>query len=75
MPTGDEADLKRRAMAAYFKTGGIDQPSQGGQVLIVGGLQYVLLSSGGRILAVYRVDTVGRLKRLKRWPKEIDAAA
>lgn len=68
----DDDDLKRRAFAAYFKSGGTDQPSGQSGVLDVDGLRYVRLFSGGRMLAVYRVDTVGRLKRLKRWPKALD---
>lgn len=65
-------DLKRRAFAAYFKAGGTDQPSSQSGVMDVEGLRYVRLFSAGRMLAVYRVDTVGRLKRLKRWPKPLD---
>lgn len=67
----DEDDLRRRAMAAYFRGGGTRQPSGGGSVHEVNGLWYVLLSSGGEVYAVYRVDSVGRLKRLKRWPKTL----
>ena len=68
----DDDDLKRRALSAYFKSGGIDQPSSQSGVIDVDGLRYVRLFSAGRMLAVYRVDTVGRLKRLKRWPKALD---
>lgn len=75
MPPGDDDDLKRRAFAAYFKSGAVDQPSGSSGVEIVDGLKYVHLHAGRRTLAVYRVDTVGRLKRLKRWPNELDAGA
>lgn len=68
----DDDDLKRRAFAAYFKSGATDQPSGQSGVAIVDGLKYVRLHSGPKMLAVYRVDTVGRLKRLKRWPKALD---
>ncbi len=72
MPPGDEEDLRRRAFSAYFRTGAVNQPSGSSGVVIVQGLKYVHLHNGGGTLAVYRVDTVGRLKRLKRWPKGID---
>lgn len=68
----DEEDLKRRALSAYFKSGGTHQPSSASGVMDVDGLRYVRLFAAGRMLAVYRVDTVGRLKRLKRWPKALD---
>jgi hypothetical protein len=67
-------DLQRRAFAAYFRTGGFDQPSgpSGEPYTASNGKTYVPLYNGGGLLAVYRVDTVGRLKRLKRWPKQLD---
>lgn len=68
----DDDDLKRRALSAYFKSGGVDQPSNQSGVMDVDGLRYVRLFSAGQMLAVYRVDTVGRLKRLKRWPKALN---
>jgi hypothetical protein len=67
----DEKDLLRRAFAAYFRSGGTDQPANTSAVREVAGLHYVHLSNANGTLAVYRVDTEGRLKRLKRWPKEI----
>jgi hypothetical protein len=75
MPPGDDDDLRRRAFAAYFKAGATDQPSNQSGVEVVGGLKYVHLRSAGRTLAVYRVENVGRLKRLRRWPKELDGLA
>lgn len=71
MPTGDDEDLLRRAMAAYFRSGATQQPSNQSGVVLHGGLKYVHLWSGSETLAVYRVDTVGRLKRLKRWPRDL----
>lgn len=68
-------DLRRRAFAAYFRSGATAQPSSSSGVVAAGGLKYVHLFAGGKTLAVYRVDTVGRLKRLKRWPRAIDANA
>jgi hypothetical protein len=65
-------DLLRRALAAYFKSGGQDQPAGDSGVKSVDGLDYVRLKNVGGTLAVFRVDTVGRLKRLKRYPKALD---
>jgi len=67
-------DLQRRALAAYFRSGGFDLPSgsSGEPYMATNGKTYVPLYNGARMIAVYRLDTVGRLKRLRRWPKEID---
>lgn len=68
----DDQDIMRRAMAAYFKSGAIDQPASSiSQVESIGELHYAVLRNGGGTLAVYRVRNDGMLKRLKRWPKEI----
>ena len=69
----DEDDFKRRAFAAYFRTGGTEQPSNKSGVVHAGNLDYVRLFNVNGTLAVYRIDTVGRLKRLKRWPRELEA--
>lgn len=38
-----------------------------------GGLDYIVLRNLGGVLAVYRVLPISRtLKRLKRWPKEVE---
>jgi hypothetical protein len=72
------ADLERRAFAAYFRTaardGGIvDQPSSPEVWRDDTGRQYVVLP-GGRgpgPCADYRVRNDGMLKRLKRWPSNL----
>ena len=72
-----DADLERRALAAYFRaarTNGvtaIDQPSGGAGVVEHDGKLYVVLSNVRGTLAVYRVRGSGALKRLRRWPPEV----
>ena len=68
----DDIDLRRRAFAAYFRTGGSDQPAKESGVMVVNGKRYVHLFSTRGTLAVYRVENIGRLKRLRRWPKELE---
>ena len=74
--TSDD-DLKRRALAAWFRTTEpdgalhIDQPTGGGDVVEHDGKLYVVLSNVRGTLAVYRVRTSGQLKRLRRWPAEV----
>jgi hypothetical protein len=64
----------RRALAAYFRTGGRDQPATGlSDEYEVNGREYVRLANVQGILAVYRVKPEGFLRRLKRWPKELEA--
>lgn len=66
-------ELLQRAMAAYFRGGGTDQPGRTESgVETVGELQYVVLRNVRGVLAVYRVRNDGMLKGLKRWPKELD---
>ena len=70
MANTDEA--LRRAFAAYFRTGGNEQPSQeSSEAITHEGLQYVVLRNVSGLLAVYRVRNDGMLKRLKRWPHSL----
>ena len=69
----------QRAFAAYFRYNPhgyiLDQPARypTSGPAEHGGKRYIVLRSGDRALAVYRVRTSGALKRLQRWPKEIEA--
>jgi hypothetical protein len=63
-------DLTRRALAAYFRSGGFDVPD-GADVAEHDGRLYVVLSHASGILAVYRVRGSGALRRMKRWPPEV----
>jgi len=69
----DEDDIKRRAFKAYFKRFGecADQPSSDVGFFEIAGKDYVVLSNVNGILAVYRICNDGRLKFLKKYPKEI----
>lgn len=72
--TADDASLCRRAMAAYFRTPDSvspAQPSGGGAVTEHDGRLYVVLQNVGGVLAVYRVQNDGILRRMKRWPREV----
>jgi hypothetical protein len=66
----DEQDVTRRALAAYFRSGGIDQPANSG-VIEYNGKAYVVLENFNGILAVYRIRNDGMLKRLRRWPTDL----
>lgn len=65
-------DYGPRAMAAYFRTGAADQPSNSVMQYTVGGKIYVVLENVNGILAVYRIKPDGYLKGLRRWPAVID---
>lgn len=60
-------ELQRRALTAYFETGGDEMPSEP-KVHRIAGKQYVSLWRKGKILACYRVRNDGKLKRLVRLP-------
>jgi hypothetical protein len=67
------ADLVRRAMAAWFKSGGTEVPSEASGVKMRLGLAYVVLHGAGGLLAVYRVrpDNLA-LRVMKRWPASVE---
>jgi hypothetical protein len=69
--SGHDADLVRRALAAWFRSGMMEQPTR----FSVGefkGRRYVVLRTDAWILGVYRVRNDGMLKRLRRWPPEAE---
>lgn len=63
-------DVRRRALSAYYTSGGDQIPST---VATLGlrGKRYVVLRRAGRVLACYRVRNDGKLKRLIRIPTGI----
>jgi len=66
-------DMVKRAMAAWFRSGGTDQPgTSDSDVREHAGKEYVVLGNVNGILAVYRIKNDGFLKHLKRWPKAIE---
>ncbi len=69
----DKSDLLRRAMSAWFRSGATDQPSKSSGFVEHGSKPYVVLGNVNGILAVYRVRNDGMLKRLRRWPSELEA--
>jgi len=61
-----------RALSAYFKTDGGDQPALGESgVTSLNDKSYVVLRNVRGVLAVYRIQNSGQLRRLKRPPKEL----
>jgi hypothetical protein len=64
-------DEVERAFGEWFRSGGIDQPSNSSSMAAHAGRKYVVLDNANGILAVYRVRNDGALRRLKRWPREL----
>ena len=77
----DRAGLIMRAFKAYkrsidafsYEDAGFDQwPSPThSHTDWMGGVTYILLNYPDGIVAVYRLDSRRKLKRMKRWPKEL----
>ena len=63
-----------RAYAAYFRSGGVEQPSNGSDVIVFGGKTYVVLRNRRGILALYRLLRSGQLRRLRRYPVGLEKA-
>ena len=72
----DDDDLMRRAWAAYFQYSGGLSPAQPSRrncsIEEVKGKTYIALRNNSDLLAAYRVRNDGMLKRLKRWPAELE---
>ena len=61
-------DLQRRALTAYFDSGGDEMPGEP-RVHRIKGKRYVSLWRRGKMLVCYRVRNDGKLKRLVRVPE------
>lgn len=75
-PTGDPLV---RAFSAYFANRGgfeeasLDQPAMAlSEIVVNHGRSYAVLRNSHRTLAVYRIRTDGYLRRLRRWPEELE---
>ena len=66
-------DYLARAFAAFLREPGAVQPSGSTSRIedTPNGREYAVLRNASGILAVYRIQTNQRLKRLKRWPSAI----
>ncbi len=78
MLSADEDELHRRAVAAYYRIaardgyGAVQHSERNSGYERYNGLDYVVLRNNGQTLAVYRVRNDGVLRRLKRWPAELN---
>jgi hypothetical protein len=70
-----DEEYVRRAIAAWFRGGGPGQPMPANTSSVVehDGKFYVELHNVNGTLAVYRIRNDGILKRLKRWPLELES--
>ncbi len=72
-PPASDAELQRRALAAYFRAGGDGHPDPARSTVAEhDGKRYVMLRNASGSLACYRVRKFdGVLKRLVRIPREL----
>ena len=69
----DDEVLINRAVSAWYRYGGFDQPSRPHcSVEEISGRTYVALRNDSGILAVYRLTNKGQLRSLRRFPKELE---
>jgi hypothetical protein len=69
------SEVVSRALRSYFKKEGHQaaQPTvRGTHQQEVADKSYVVLRNGSGVLAVFRIRTNGVLKRLRRWPTELE---
>jgi hypothetical protein len=69
------SDPQRRALAAYFRGGSTEPPRNGTLPLKFEGKTYLALVGAEQLLAVYRLRNDLQLKRLRRIPLPVAAAA
>ena len=67
-----EQEYVRRAIADWFRSDGVEMPSNSSSVQEYRDRYYVELHNENGTLAVYRIRTDGILKALKRWPPEVE---
>lgn len=60
-------DASKRALAAFYASGGEELPTSV-KVQKLKGLSYAVLRRGSKVLACYRVRNDGKLKRMIRLP-------
>jgi hypothetical protein len=76
----DDVEVMDRAFNAYFRnharngyTGSaVDQPSNSSSVRRHQGRWYAVVENVRGPLAVFRVQPDGKLRRLNRWPKQVE---
>jgi hypothetical protein len=68
----DDDEYIRRAMVAWLRAEGASIPSKDSVHCEYEGKDYVVLNNVNGVLAVYRVRNQGTLRRLKRWPSELE---
>jgi hypothetical protein len=71
----DDTELVHRAFAAYWRSDGstADIPANDSYATEHEGLRYVVLQNVNGVLAVYRYRNQGILRRLRRWPRAVEA--
>lgn len=72
MPKLNSIEACDRAMAAYKRSGGNQQPSGGGNIEAVNGKDYVVLRNANGILKVYQLTDDGRIKGLSEVPSGLE---
>jgi hypothetical protein len=71
----EKKGLIARAIEAYLRTGGPDQPGRDSEERDLDGRHYVVLRNTRGFLAVYRLEGDGGLRRLGEWPVELETKA
>jgi hypothetical protein len=72
----DDPAIMRRAFVAWYSADEAQAPGHPSPAVShhvrVAGHEYVVLRAGRSLLAAYRLRNDGKLKRLRRWPRELN---
>lgn len=78
-PASDHDEIMCRAVKAYYSRGNdnlgqiLAHSESCSGVYTICGRTYAVISNSYRTLAVYRVCTTGQLRRMRRWPAELNS--
>jgi len=70
--TTNTTDPVARALSAWYRQEGFQQPSSDSGLVEHNGKEYVVLRNVTGVLGVFRIRPNGALKRLKRWPAALE---
>lgn len=71
----EKKGLIARAIEAYLSKGGPDQPGRDSEERDLDDRHYVVLRNARGLLAVYRLEGDGGLRRLGEWPEALNNKA
>ncbi|SIK74994.1 Uncharacterised protein [Mycobacteroides abscessus subsp. abscessus] len=74
MEQGSDAQLIKRAIKAYLRSGAPDQPGKDSVIRETEGHRYVLVRNKAGLMGVYLVMGTTSVQRVQEWPASLDVS-